>query len=73
MNQYKVTIRRVRIGSTTDDLEDVVSAETFRRALDKVERKILAPLRFQGLGKQTVYSIIKMELVERGKSNADDN
>lgn len=73
MNQYKVTIRRVRIGSTTDDLEDVVTAETFRRALDKVERKILAPLRFQGLGKQTVYSVIKMELVERGKSNADDN
>lgn len=73
MNQYKVTIRRVRIGSTTDDLEDVVTAETFRRALDKVERKILAPLRFQGLGKQTVYSIIKMELVERGKTNADDD
>lgn len=73
MNQYKVTIRRVRIGSTTDDLEDVVTAETFRRALDKVERKILAPLRFQGLGKQIVYSIIKMELVERGKSNADDD
>lgn len=73
MNQYKVTIRRVRIGSTTDDLEDVVTAETFRRALDKVEKKLLTPLRFQGLGKQTVYSIIKMELVERGKSNADDN
>lgn len=73
MNQYRVTIRRDRIGSTTDDLEDVVTAETFRRALDKVEKKVLAPLRFQGIGKQTVYSIVKMELMERGNQNADDN
>lgn len=64
MKDFKVTIKRIRVGIGEDYLTDVVTAETIRRALDKADRTILTPLRWQAVGKGTVYIITAISLIE---------
>ncbi len=73
MKQYKVTIKIRRIGVGDEYKTNIVSAETWRKANEKIFNKIMEPLRIAAEGKNVVYEIIGMHLIERGKSNADDN
>lgn len=73
MKQYKVTIKIRRLGVGDEYKTNIVSAETWRKANEKISNKIMEPLRIAAEGKNVVYEITGMELIERGKSNADDN
>lgn len=73
MQQWRVTIKINRLGIGAEYKVNIVTAETIRRALDKLENKIMTPLRTAGQGKQVVYQITEISLIERGVSHADDN
>ena len=66
MKQYKVTIKLKRLGVGDEYKTNVVTAVSFKKALEKTEFKIMAPLRIAAEGKNVVYEITGMELIERG-------
>lgn len=66
MKQYKVTIKIRRLGVGDEYKTNIVSAETWRKANEKIFNKIMEPLRIAAEGKNVVYEITGMELIERG-------
>lgn len=66
MKRYKVTIKLMRIGIGDEYKTNIVTAETWNKANEKVMYKILMPLRIAAEGKNVVYEITGMELIERG-------
>lgn len=73
MKQYKVTIKLMRLGVGDEYKTNVVTAETLPKAVEKTIFKIMTPLRAAAEGKNVLYEITGVNLIERGNNHADDN